>query len=54
MSEKDADLCAELDKIEKAYRSALVSTWRTRPREFNVVVREFEAFLDLKDKLCPK
>lgn len=46
-------LCKTLQGYEDTYLEYLVNTWELDPVNFRQVVDDIEAFIDLKNKLCP-
>jgi hypothetical protein len=51
---KRENLCKILRGYEDAYLEYLVKTWRLDPTNFRRIVDDMEAFIDLKNKLCPR
>ena len=50
---KRRDLCKTLQEYEDAYVEYLTKTWTLDPTNFRQLVDDVEAFMDLKNKLCP-
>jgi hypothetical protein len=47
------EICKILQGYEDAYVEYLVKTWLLDPTNLRQVVDDLEAFIDLKNKLCP-
>lgn len=52
-SKESEDFCKTLEEYEDVYLHYLVKTWIFDPENFRRVVDDVEAFIDLKNKLCP-
>lgn len=52
-SKERRDFCKTFEEYEELYLRYLVRTWIFDPTNFRRVVDDVEAFIDLKDKICP-